>query len=106
MKYDVIIIGSGLGGLECGYILAKKGMSVLILERQIQPGGCMQSYKRKGVAFDTGMHYVGGLGEGDCLYAPFKNLGLMDLPWQRLDPAGFDRVTIGDRTFSLSLIHI
>lgn len=99
MKYDVIIIGSGLGGLECGYILAKKGMSVLILERQIQPGGCMQSYKRRGIAFDTGMHYVGGLGEGDCLYSPFKYLGLMDLPWQRLDPDGFDRVTIGDRTF-------
>ena len=105
MKYDVIIIGSGLGGLECGYILAKKGMSVLILERQIQPGGCMQSYKRKGLAFDTGMHYVGGLGEGDCLYAPFKNLGLMDLPWQRLDPSGFDRVTIGDRTFSYAEGH-
>ena len=105
MKYDVIIIGSGLGGLECGYILAKKGMSVLILERQMQPGGCMQSYKRKGVAFDTGMHYVGGLGEGGCLYAPFKNLGLMDLPWQRLDPEGFDRVTIGDRTFSYAEGH-
>ena len=105
MKYDVIIIGSGLGGLECGHILAKKGMSVLILERQMQPGGCMQSYKRKGVAFDTGMHYVGGLGEGDCLYAPFKNLGLMDLPWQRLDPEGFDRVTIGDRTFSYAEGH-
>ena len=105
MKYDVIIIGSGLGGLVCGYILAKKGMSVLILERQMQPGGCMQSYRRKGVAFDTGMHYVGGLGEGDCLYAPFKYLGLMDLPWQRLDPEGFDRVTIGDRTFRYAEGH-
>ena len=59
----------------------------------------MQSYKRRGLAFDTGMHYVGGLGEGDSLYAPFKYLGLMDLPWQRLDPTGFDRVTIGDRSF-------
>lgn len=105
MKYDVIIIGSGLGGLECGSILAKRGMSVLILERQVQPGGCMQSYKRKGVAFDTGMHYVGGLAEGDCLYAPFKHLGLMDLPWQRLDPSGFDRVTIGDRTFCYAEGH-
>ena len=105
MKYDVIIIGSGLGGLECGCILARKGMSVLILERQMQPGGCMQSYKRRGVAFDTGMHYVGGLGESDCLHAPFKYLGLMDLPWQRLDPTGFDRVTIGDRTFRYAEGH-
>lgn len=105
MKYDVIIIGSGLGGLECAYILAKRGMRVLVLERQAQPGGCMQSYKRRGVAFDTGMHYVGGLGVGDCLYAPFKYLGLIDLPWQRLDPSGFDRVTIGDKTFRYAQGH-
>ena len=105
MKYDVVIIGSGLGGLECANILARKGMSVLVLERQMQPGGCMQSYKRRGVAFDTGMHYVGGLGEGDCLYAPFKYLGLMDLPWQRLDPTGFDRVTIGEKTFRYAQGH-
>ena len=62
MKYDVIIIGSGLGGLECGYILARQGKRVLILEQGNQPGGCLQSYKRKGMSFDTGFHYVGGLG--------------------------------------------
>lgn len=33
----VIIIGSGLGGLECGYILAREGYHVLILERERQP---------------------------------------------------------------------
>ncbi|MBR5069357.1 MAG: NAD(P)/FAD-dependent oxidoreductase [Bacteroidales bacterium] len=99
MKYDVIIVGSGLGGLQCGLILARRGMKVVILERQLQPGGCMQSFRRHGELLDTGMHYVGGIGEGGCLYAPFKYLGLMDLPWQHLDPTGFDRVTIGDRTF-------
>ncbi|MBR5716330.1 MAG: NAD(P)/FAD-dependent oxidoreductase [Bacteroidales bacterium] len=99
MKYDVVIVGSGLGGLQCGLILARRGMKVVILERQQQPGGCMQSFRRHGELLDTGMHYVGGIGEGGCLYAPFKYLGLMDLPWQHLDPTGFDRVTIGDRTF-------
>ena len=105
MKYDVIIIGSGLGGLECGYILAKKGMSVLVLERQAQPGGCLQSYRRRGVAFDTGMHYCGGLGEGQSLYAPFKYLGLLDLPWQHLDADGFDYVTIGERSYKFAEGH-
>ena len=99
MKYDVVIVGSGLGGLQCGLILARRGMKVVILERQQQPGGCMQSFRRHGELLDTGMHYVGGIGEGGCLYAPFKYMGLMDLPWQHLDPTGFDRVTIGDRTF-------
>lgn len=105
MKYDIIIIGSGLGGLQCGYILSKRGYKVLILERQQQPGGCMQSYRRKGDWLDTGMHYVGGLGVGDCLYSSFKYLGLMDLPWQHLDPSGFDRVTIGRRDFSYAEGH-
>ena len=105
MKYDVVIVGSGLGGLECGFILAKRGMKVVILERQHQPGGCMQSFMRHGELLDTGMHYVGGIGEGGCLYAPFKYMGLMDLPWQHLDPTGFDRVTIGDRTFCYAEGH-
>ena len=105
MKYDVVIVGSGLGGLECGFILAKRGMKVVILERQHQPGGCMQSFMRHGELLDTGMHYVGGIGEGGCLYAPFKYMGLMDLPWQHLDPTGFDRVTIGDRTFRYAEGH-
>lgn len=104
-KEKIVIIGSGLGGLECGLILAKKGMKVVILERQQQPGGCMQSFRRHGELLDTGMHYVGGIGVGDCLYAPFKYLGLMDLPWQHLDPQGFDRVMIGDRTFSYAEGH-
>ena len=38
MKYDVVIIGSGLGGLVCGSLLAREGKKVLVLERQAQPG--------------------------------------------------------------------
>lgn len=105
MKYDIVIVGSGLGGLECGLILAQRGMKVVILERQKQPGGCMQSFRRHNELLDTGMHYVGGIGMGGCLYAPFRNLGLMDLPWQHLDPQGFDRVTIGERTFCYAEGH-
>lgn len=104
-KYDIIIVGSGLGGLQCGYVLSKHGYKVLILERQIQAGGCMQSYKRHGEMLDTGMHYVGGLGVGDCLYSTFKYLGLMELPWLHLDPTGFDRVTIGGRDFRYAEGH-
>lgn len=105
MKYDVVIVGSGLGGLECGLILARRGMKVVILERQQQPGGCLQSFRRHGELLDTGMHYVGGIGEGGCLHTTFKYLGLMDLPWQHLDPDGFDRVTIGDQTYRYAEGH-
>lgn len=101
MKYDAIIIGSGLGGLECAHILSKAGMSVLLLERGTQAGGCLQSYRRLGLAFDTGFHYVGGLDEGQSLHSAFRHLGLLRLPWQRLDNH-FDRVTIGNQTFSFA----
>ena len=43
---------------------------------------------------------MGGLGEGQRLNKIFSQLGLMKLPWQRLDPDGFDQVTIGAQTFA------
>ena len=55
-KFDVVIIGGGLGGLSCGAILSKEGLSVCILEQQKHIGGCLQSFKRKGYSLDTGMH--------------------------------------------------
>lgn len=99
MKYDVIIIGSGLGGLECAHILSKAGKRVLVLEKEAQPGGCVQSYRRNGLTFDTGFHYMGGLEEGQSLHAAFNMLGLMALPWKKLDDA-FDRILIGEEEFS------
>ncbi len=102
MKYDVVIIGSGLGGLVCAHLLAKAGKRVLILERQLQPGGCIQSYQRHGMAHDTGFHYVGGLGEGQTLNKIFTHLGLMQLPWQHLDPNGFDKITIAGETYTFA----
>ncbi len=102
MKYDVVIIGTGLGGLECGCILSQRGLSVLLLEKHHQPGGCIQSYKRNGVNYDTGLHYIGGLQEGHCLYNTFRELGITDLPWQRLDSAAYDKITIANDTFDFA----
>ena len=101
MEQSVIIIGSGLGGLECGYILARKGMKVTVLERDRNIGGCLQTFRRKGSdgrthIFDTGFHYVGGLGEGQSLYPLFRYFGLLDLPWKRLDTECFDEVVFTD----------
>ncbi len=100
-RHDVIIIGSGLGGLLCAGILARAGLDVLVLEQGAQPGGCMQTYRRQGLDFDTGFHYVGGLDEGTPMHAVFCHLGLMRLPWQRMDRL-FDRVTIGGQTFAFA----
>ena len=99
MKYDVIIIGGGLGGLECGYILSKKGYNVCILEQNAQLGGCLQTFKRGDTIFDTGFHYVGGLDEGQFLNRLFSYFDLMDLPWHRMDENGFAEVVINDNSY-------
>ena len=91
---SVIVIGAGLGGLEVGYILARHGLRVTVLEQESQIGGCLQTFRRLGRTFDTGFHYVGGLDEGQSLHPLFKYFNLLDLPWKRLDEDCFDEVFI------------
>lgn len=100
MKYDVIIIGSGLGGLECAHLLGQAGLHVLVLEQARALGGAMQSYRRQGLDYDTGFHCVGGLAEGGALHDAFGRLGLLKLPWHRLDERA-DRVLLGNHEYSL-----
>jgi len=97
--YDVVIIGSGLGGLVCGAILAKEGKRVCVLEKNEQIGGCLQTFKRDGVTFDTGVHYIGGLAKGENLWKIFSYLGIMDrLETVRMDEKGFDVLLFKDDT--------
>lgn len=97
----VIIIGSGLGGLECGLLLARRGYEVTVLEQAAQTGGCMQSYQRHGITLDTGFHYVGGLEEGQVLHPIFQQLGLLDLPWKKLPERCADRIIVGQEQIEL-----
>ncbi len=59
----------------------------------------MQSFRRGGLHYDTGLHYVGGLAQGGAMHKAFAELGLLDLPWQRMDE-DFDHVIIGGRHFA------
>lgn len=98
-RYDVIIIGSGLGGLSAGVMLSKEGMRVLVVEKHRVAGGCLQSFRRGEYLLDTGIHYVGSLAEGRILNQYFRYLGVMDrLHLQRLDDAGYDHVHLHDGT--------
>ncbi|HEY9006251.1 phytoene desaturase family protein [Ohtaekwangia sp.] len=96
-EYDVVIIGSGLGGLACGTILAKEGYSVCVLEKNKQIGGMLQTFARDKVIFDTGVHYVGGLNEGQNLYQFFKYFGIMDkLKLRKMDEDFVDGLIFGE----------
>lgn len=98
MEHSAVVIGSGLGGLQCGHILSRRGWKVTVLEQHSRIGGCMQSFRRGNATFDTGLHFVGGAGEDGGLKLLFSEFGLMDLPWKRLDG---EEVCIGGQCFFL-----
>ncbi|HDO30640.1 MAG TPA: FAD-dependent oxidoreductase, partial [Desulfobacteraceae bacterium] len=54
--FDVIVVGSGLGGLTCANRLSRAGHSVLLLEHHDQVGGLATWFKRKGHTFDVSLH--------------------------------------------------
>ena len=86
-----------MGGLICADILGREGYKVCVLEKNKQVGGCLQTYVRDKVIFDSGVHYLGGLGEGQNLYQVFKYLGILDkLKLQKMDEDVFDKILIGN----------
>jgi len=96
-NYDVIIIGSGLGGLVSANILAREGKSVCVLEKNNQYGGNLQIFSRDKTIFDTGVHYIGGLDKGQNLFQFFTYLGIMDdLKLKKLDEDRYDVITFDD----------
>lgn len=61
-NYDVIVIGSGIGGLVTATQLAAKGAKVLVLERYLIPGGSAGYFEREGYRFDVGASMIFGFG--------------------------------------------
>lgn len=98
----IVIIGAGLGGLVTGYLLAKHGDKVTLLEQDAHAGGCLQSFRRDGIRFDTGFHYVGGLADSNPMHYFFKELGLLSLPWIKQDG---QEVHIGNEVYTMPCGH-
>jgi all-trans-retinol 13,14-reductase len=99
-KYDFIILGSGLGGLQSAYVLSKKGFKVCVLEKNPKIGGTLQSFRRFGCDFSTGMHYLGSLDEDQMLNRIFKYYNLFDnIKYKRMDADAFEIINIAGKEY-------
>ena len=100
--YDVIVIGSGGGGLAAATVTSKAGAKTLLVEAMPFIGGYLNPFKRKKYEFDTGLHYIGELGEKGSFYRRLKKLGITDkIKFIELNPNGFCEYHFGDKKFIL-----
>jgi all-trans-retinol 13,14-reductase len=100
---NIVVIGSGIGGLSAGIILSQLNYDVTLVEKNSVPGGLMRSYRRSGIDCPVGVHYVGALGANEPLGKMFDLLGISveDL-FERMGPDGIiDRYIFDDFTFDL-----
>ncbi|MBP1674363.1 MAG: crtI, partial [Bacteroidetes bacterium] len=74
MKYDIIIIGAGLGGLTAGAKLAREGKKVLLIEQHTKPGGCATTFTRGDFTLEVGLHEMDGPSPGDMKSRIFNEL--------------------------------
>lgn len=91
-SYDVVVVGAGLGGMTAASLLAKRGLSVLMIDQQAKPGGSCTSFRRDGVTFDVGTAMLYGFGERG--FRPFRFiLNELEEPVEVLEHSPMARMT-------------
>jgi prolycopene isomerase len=73
--FDVVIIGSGIGGLTAASLLSKAGLSVCVLEKEPHPGGYLAGFRRKDFRFDTAIHWMNQYSEEGMVCKLFDVIG-------------------------------
>jgi hypothetical protein len=105
---EVIVIGSGIGGLCCAALCARAGREVLVLEAHTRPGGAAHGFERGGYHFESGPSLWSGLGRwpssnplAQILRALGETLPLIPYQdWDVLLPEGQLRIGVGQEPFA------
>jgi phytoene dehydrogenase-like protein len=99
--YDVLVVGSGIGGLTTAACLARMGKKVCVLEQHYTAGGFTHSYNRNGYEWDVGVHYIGDMGSPRTLGRRlFDYISDGALQWAPMAQQ-FDRIFLGDEHWDL-----
>ncbi len=101
MKYDIIVIGSGIGGLTTASLMAQVAKKrVLVLEKHFKPGGLTHTFRRKEFEWDVGLHYVGNMHAGS-MSRMFSDLVTgHQVQWRRISEP-YDTFEFPDGKFSV-----
>src|SRR6266498_3525839 len=86
-NYEVVIVGGGIGGLTTAALLAHRGVSVCLLERQSRVGGCLANFEHLGFEFEPTYGLYRGFGSGEAFDRIFAEIGLTAPVVKRLSPA-------------------
>ncbi|MBX2908461.1 MAG: NAD(P)/FAD-dependent oxidoreductase [Chitinophagales bacterium] len=98
-NFDVIVVGSGMGGTATAALLAKEGKRVLVLEQHYTAGGFTHAYMRRGYLWDVGIHYVGEMqNEKNLMTKLFKYLSNDQLKWADMGEV-YDKMIFGKEVY-------
>ncbi len=100
-RFDVIVVGAGIGGLTAAAALARRGKKVLLVDQHMVAGGNATIFRRRGYEFDIGIHYLGTCEPDGMMARVLRAAGIDDVEFEELDPDGYDTLVFPDFEFRI-----